>query len=77
MTKRMRTMVVKIGSSTVVETGRGANDAFIGSLARQAARLRELGWNLVVVSSGAIACGAPVLGFTRRPKDMPSLQACA
>lgn len=29
------------------------------------------------MSSGAIACGAPLLGFERRPVDMPSLQACA
>ena len=50
---------------------------FIAGLARQALELRELGWNLVVVSSGAIAAGAPKLGFPSRPHDMPSLQACA
>lgn len=38
----------------------------------------SLGWRLVVVSSGAIACGYPVLGFDRKPVgDLPSLQACA
>lgn len=72
-----KTMVVKIGSSTLAKPGEGPDRAFIATLADQAARLRELGWNLVVVSSGAIACGAPVLGFDRRPADMPTLQACA
>lgn len=72
-----KTMVVKIGSSTVTEPGAGVNRPFIARLAREAVELRSLGWNLVVVSSGAIACGAPVLGFSTRPADMPSLQACA
>lgn len=72
-----KTMVVKIGSSTVTEPGIGVNRPFIARLAHEAVELRSLGWNLVVVSSGAIACGAPVLGFSTRPADMPSLQACA
>lgn len=72
-----KTMVVKIGSSTVTELGTGVNRSFIARLAHEAVELRSLGWNLVVVSSGAIACGAPVLGFSTRPADMPSLQACA
>ncbi|MBY4797885.1 glutamate 5-kinase [Collinsella sp. AGMB00827] len=72
-----KTMVVKIGSSTLVDSDGQIRSEFIADLARQAARLRELGWNLVVVSSGAIASGAPLLGFHTRPTDMPSLQACA
>ena len=71
-------MVVKIGSSTVVAADGKVDRAFIGGLADQAAELRRLGWRLVVVSSGAIACGFPILGFDRKPKgDLPSLQACA
>ena len=72
-----KTMVVKIGSSTLVGEDRALRRDFIAGLARQALELRELGWNLVVVSSGAIAAGAPKLGFPTRPHDMPSLQACA
>ena len=72
-----KTMVVKIGSSTLVGKDRALRRDFIAGLANQAARLAERGWRLVVVSSGAIACGAPVLGFDARPTDMPSLQACA
>ena len=78
MTTSYKTMVVKIGSSTVVGADGKVNRAFIGGLADQAAVLRKLGWRLVVVSSGAIACGYPVLGFDRKPVgDLPSLQACA
>ena len=71
-----KTMVVKIGSSTLGE-GRALRRDFIADLARQAAELERTGWRLVVVSSGAIACGFPQLGLTARPTDMPSLQACA
>lgn len=72
-----KTMVVKIGSSTLVGPDRALRRSFIAGLADEARRLRAMGWRLVVVSSGAIACGAPVLGFAARPTDMPSLQACA
>lgn len=78
MTSDVKTMVVKIGSSTVVGEGGRIDRAFLSDLARQAAELRRLGWNLVVVSSGAMACGYPILGFSAKPKgDLPSLQACA
>ena len=77
MMAQAKTMVVKIGSSTLVGADRMLRRDFIAGLADQAARLRAMGWNLVVVSSGAIACGAPKLGFGSKPADMPSLQACA
>lgn len=77
MSTQRKTMVVKIGSSTLVGEDRQIRRNFIADLARQASELRDLGWNLVVVSSGAIACGAPKLGFSKKPADMPSLQACA
>lgn len=72
-------MVVKIGSFHGGGRRRQRSTrSFIGGLADQAAALRKLGWRLVVVSSGAIACGYPVLGFDRKPVgDLPSLQACA
>ena len=77
MAHQYKTMVVKIGSSTLVGADRALRRGFIADLARQAAELSRAGWRLVVVSSGAIACGAPVLGFPSKPADMPSLQACA
>lgn len=78
MTNDAKRMVVKIGSSTIVGEDGRIDRAFISNLARQAAELRRLGWNLVVVSSGAMACGYPILGFAAKPKgDLPSLQACA
>ena len=73
----MRTMVVKIGSATLVDKDGQPDRAYLAQLAQQAAHLRAEGWQLVVVSSGAIACGLPRLGLKRRPRDMPTLQAAA
>lgn len=77
MTAAYKTMVVKIGSSTLVEENGVLRRDFVAGIARQAAALAQEGWRLVVVSSGAIACGVPQLGLGARPTDMPSLQACA
>ena len=72
-----RTLVVKIGSSTLVKPDGMPDRAFLADLASQGERLRGMGWNLVIVSSGAIACGLRLLGFKTRPTDMPTLQAAA
>ena len=70
-------VVVKIGSSTLVDESGGVDRAFIADLCDQVAALRDLGKRVVVVSSGAAAAGMERLGFDARPTDIPSLQACA
>ncbi len=77
MEKTNRTLVVKIGSSTLVDENHRIDEGYLESLADQVVRVRELGWNTVVVSSGAIACGLRALGLEKRPTDIPSLQAAA
>ena len=78
MAHQYKTMVVKIGSSTLVKADGKPDMAFLGALAAQAAELEQMGWRLVVVSSGAIACGLRMLGLgPRRPADMPTVQAAA
>ena len=74
----MKRLVVKIGSSTLT-TGEGRIDhAYLDVLARQVAKVRTQGWQVVIVSSGAIACGLERLGMSgKRPDDMPTLQAAA
>ena len=70
-------LVVKVGSSTLVD-GAGALDrAFIRSLCDQVSALVASGTRVVIVSSGAAAAGRDVLGLTERPSDMATLQACA
>ncbi len=72
-----RLIVFKIGSSTLVDETGALDRPFIRRLCDQVAALREGGDQVVVVSSGAAAAGRDVLGFSKRPDDIATLQACA
>ncbi len=72
-----RRLVVKIGSSTLTTSESSIDYAFLDDLAAQVAAVREAGWQPVIVTSAAIACGLEALGVAKRPTDMPSLQAAA
>ena len=73
-TKRL---VVKVGSALVTNNGNGLDLDAIGDWARQIAQLRAAGKEIVLVSSGAVACGVQRLGWGRRPKTVHEKQAAA
>lgn len=68
---------MKVGSSTVTTSDSSIDNAYIDDLARQLSFLVGEGWQVVLVTSGSIACGLGKLGIKKRPKDMPTLQAAA
>ena len=70
-------LIVKVGSSLVTNEGKGLDHAAIAKWADQIAHLREMGKQVVLVSSGAIAEGMQRLGFEKRPTGVHELQACA
>src|SRR5574343_829784 len=72
-----RRLVVKVGSALVTNYGAGLDLAAIAGWARQIAALRRDGKEVVLVSSGAIACGMQRLGWAKRPKSVHELQAAA
>jgi len=72
-----RRVVVKVGSSLVTNDGRGLDLEAISRWAAQVARLRELGKQVLLVSSGAIAEGMQRLGWPQRPQQIHELQAAA
>ena len=74
----MKRLVVKIGSSTLTTAQGRIDHGYLFNLAQQVSELRAQGWQVVIVSSGAIACGLERLGMSgKRPGDMPTLQAAA
>ena len=75
--KDAKRFVVKVGSALVTNRGEGLDIAAIAQWARQIARLRALGREIVLVSSGAIAEGMQRLGWKTRPHHMHQLQAAA
>ncbi len=70
-------IVVKVGSSLVTNEGAGLDSAAIAHWADQVARLKRMGKQVVLVSSGAIAEGMQRLGWTQRPHALHELQAAA
>ena len=72
-----RRVVVKIGSRVLVQRTGRPDIRRMTELVRQVARIRELGHQVIVVSSGAIGAGMEALGMKSRPKMVPDLQMAA
>jgi glutamate 5-kinase len=75
--KDQRTIVVKIGTSSITDADGVIERASIEKLCREVAAVRSAGHRVVVVTSGAIAAGLPEIGLggSRRPTDTITLQA--
>lgn len=72
-----RPLVIKIGSSTLTTSESSIDYDYLKTVADQVSAVKEAGWQPVIVTSAAIACGLEALGIEARPHDMPSLQAAA
>jgi glutamate 5-kinase len=71
----VRTVVAKIGSSSLTDE-RGVIDlAAVVKLCKEVVDLRAEGHRVLVVSSGAVSAGVAALGLDIRPTDLPTLQA--
>ena len=68
--KKARRVVIKIGSGIL-------RPSFYPTFASEIARLRKNGIEVVLVSSGAIACGMNLLKLRKRPRDVAEKQAVA
>ncbi|MFT7492368.1 MAG: glutamate 5-kinase [Pseudohongiellaceae bacterium] len=75
--KNAQRWVIKIGSSSLTNNGRGLDLVAIAAWVRQIANLRKRHIEVVLVSSGAIAEGMTRLGWATRPSSVHELQAAA
>jgi glutamate 5-kinase len=75
--ERPMIVIVKIGTSSLTDDEGAIVVAAIAKLCGEVAAVRALGHEVVIVSSGAIGAGLPVLGLggDRRPRDAVTLQA--
>lgn len=73
----IKRVVVKVGTSTLAYSTGLLNLRRIKQLVEVISDLKNTGLEIVLVSSGAIGVGAGELGFSGRPHDMPTIQACA
>jgi glutamate 5-kinase len=75
--KDAKRVVVKIGSTSLTRPNGRLDPQRVDKLVADLCALLDVGYEVVCVTSGAIAAGLDPLGLSRRPKDMPSLQAAA
>ena len=70
-------LVIKVGTATLLRQGGGVNLREMDSLARVLSDLKNMGHQVILVSSGAIGVGAGKLGLRERPRELRFKQAAA
>jgi len=73
----IRRLVVKVGASVLTDRQGRLNRQRVIKLVEELATCGASHREVILVSSGAIACGMAALGLTHRPKEVERLQACA
>lgn len=72
-----KTWVVKVGTSVLTGPDGSLDPARIAHLAEQVGAVIDSGRRVALVSSGAVGAGMGRLGLSRRPDNLPQLQAAA
>ncbi len=72
-----KTVVVKIGSSTLTTKSGTFRRNAVTALVAEICQLHRDGCRMLVVSSGAVSSGMGALGFKKRPTEVVDLQAAA
>lgn len=73
---KVRRIVVKVGTN-LLSSGEGIDAGRVSDICSQIAELRNLGYQVILVSSGAVGLGARELGHRNRVVYIPMRQACA
>lgn len=71
------TWIVKVGSRSLTDSEGRLDSDQIANLATQLVAIKDLGKDVVLVSSGAVASGMGRMGLRARPTDLATLQAVA
>jgi glutamate 5-kinase len=72
-----RRLVIKVGSTLLVDDQGQLNRGWLDKLAEDVASLASEGHEILIVSSGAIAIGSSVLGINKKRARLEDLQAAA
>ncbi len=74
---RVKRVVIKVGSSVLTAGGDNLKEGVFRDLAKSISILKEEGYEIVIVSSGAIAAGRKNLSCFVKPVSIPQKQAAA
>lgn len=75
--EKARRIVVKVGSSILASVEKGLHYEAFSRLTKEISELKRQGYEIVLVSSGAIAAGMEKLGYKTRPQSITQKQATA
>lgn len=75
--KDVKRVILKLGTRVVTVHGNELDRAFISNVAVEVASLMKEGYQVAIVSSGAVGAGMGRLGLKERPLRIPELQATA
>lgn len=70
-------IAIKIGTSTLTHATGRINIRRVEELCKVVSDIRNMGTEVVLISSGAIGLGVGKLGLSEKPKDIPTKQAAA
>lgn len=70
-------VVIKVGTSTLTHASGQLNIRLVEELVKIISDIKNSGYEIALVTSGAIGLGAAKLRLREKPKDTPSKQACA
>lgn len=73
----MNRLVIKIGTSVLLDENKKISTNKIREIARQVKKIKEKGVHVIIVSSGAVGCGMELVGINRKPKEIAKKQALA
>ncbi|MCY8977550.1 glutamate 5-kinase [Bacillus atrophaeus] len=73
----IKRVVVKIGSSSLTSLQGEVSRRKLETLVDQIVKLKDSGYEVILVSSGAVAAGYRKLGLIQRPESLPEKQASA
>ncbi|MBC8176509.1 MAG: glutamate 5-kinase [Deltaproteobacteria bacterium] len=74
--KQVKRIVIKVGSGVLTSAG-GLNMTVIDDLTTEICTLKKEGFEVLLVSSGAIASGLKKIGMSKRPQSVSQQQAMA
>ena len=70
-------IVVKIGSNILSNELSGLDEDVIRNIARHISKISSMGYEIVIVSSGAVAAGMKKMGLKTKPREIRLKQAAA
>ena len=73
----LKRIVVKIGTSVLVDENKKISTVKIQEIARQVRAIKSRNIDVVIVSSGAVACGMETMKLSKKPKEISKKQALA